>query len=290
MNPGRQQRREDHRQESPRRSNRYEQLIERIFFAGHQHGDRTVDFRREDIEAAAQELGVKLPKNLGDVVYSFRYRAELPEKIRALLAGTDEEWVILPTGRARYRFVAMPSELVRIRPNRKLPEIRVPDATPGVIAMHALSDEQALLAKVRYNRLIDLFLRIPCYSLQNHLRTTIPDIGQVETDEVYVGLDRHGAHYVVPVQAKGGKDRLGIVQIVQDFALCQHKFPDLIARPVAAQFIEADSIALFEFRLEADGRISVPEERHYRLVPSEELSSAEVTAYRQVAEAELRAE
>ena len=30
----------------------------------------------------------------------------------------------------------------------------------------------------------------------------------VETDEIYVGLDKRGSHYVVPVQAKGGNDRL----------------------------------------------------------------------------------
>jgi hypothetical protein len=47
--------------------------------------------------------------------------------------------------------------------------IKVPDATPGVIAKYALSDEQALLAKLRYNRLVDLFTAITCYSLQSHL-------------------------------------------------------------------------------------------------------------------------
>ena len=69
--------------------------------------------------------------------------------------------------------------------------------------MYAFNDEQALLARVRYNRLIDVFLGIACYSLQNHFRTTVSGIGQVETDEVYVGVDKSGAHYVVPVQAKG---------------------------------------------------------------------------------------
>ena len=41
-------------------------------------------------------------------------------------------------------------------------------------------------------------------ALQNHLRTTVAGMGQVETDEIYVGVDRSGSHYVVPVQAKGG--------------------------------------------------------------------------------------
>ena len=28
-------------------------------------------------------------------------------------------------------------------------------------------------------------------------------MGGVETDELYVGVDRHGVHYVLPVQASG---------------------------------------------------------------------------------------
>ncbi len=83
--------------------------------------------------------------------------------------------------------------------------IKVPAATPGIIEKYALSDEQALLARLRYNRLIDIFTGITCYSLQNHLRTMIPELGQVETDEIYIGVDRQGAHYVLPVQAKGGR-------------------------------------------------------------------------------------
>jgi hypothetical protein len=129
----------------------------------------------------------------------------------------------------------------------------VPDSTPGVIALYSLSDEQALLAKLRYNRLIDIFTQVTCYSLQNHLRTTAPEIGQIETDEIYVGVDRRGAHYVIPVQAKSGKDILSPVQIQQDIAMCLHKFPALICRPVGAQFLAEDVIVLFEFQDTSEG-------------------------------------
>ena len=110
-----------------------------------------------------------------------------------------------------------------------------------------LSDEQALLAKLRYKRLIDVFTGVTCYSLQSHLRTQAPDLGQVETDEIYVSLDRKGAHYVFPVQAKGERERLGVVQVEQDFDMCGTKFPSLICRPLGARFIEDDLIAIFEF-------------------------------------------
>jgi len=140
-----------------------------------------------------------------------------------------------------------------------------------MIVKYALNDEQALLAKLRYNRLIDIFTGVTCYSLQNHLRTYVFNLGQVETDEVYVGVDREGAHYVIPVQAKGGKDRLSVVQIEQDIAVCAAKFKDAICRPLAAQFIQSDLIALFEFESTPDG-VRVRTERHYQLVPPEELT------------------
>jgi hypothetical protein len=104
-------------------------------------------------------------------------------------------------------------------------------------------------------------------------------IGGVETDELYVGLDRHGVQYVLPVQAKGGRDRLGVVQIEQDIALCAEKFPSLVCRPLAAQFMRDDMIALFEFEV-TDEQVTVRDEKHYRLVASDELTPEELAQYR----------
>ncbi|MCY4521124.1 MAG: hypothetical protein OXC13_10170 [Caldilineaceae bacterium] len=170
---------------------------------------------------------------------------------------------------------------VRIRPRARLAVTKVPDATPGVVAKYALDDEQALLTRLRYNRLLDIFSGLACYSLQNHLRTTVPDLGQVETDEIYVGLDKWGRHYVLPVQAKGGQDEIGVVQIEQDIALCRSKFPNLICRAVAAQFMADSVIALFAFELDTHGEVRIVDERHYKLVPPEELSEEELSQYRQ---------
>lgn len=49
--------------------NRYSQIIEKIFLTIHKKGRREVLFSRTDIEKAAKELGIKLPKNLGDIIY-----------------------------------------------------------------------------------------------------------------------------------------------------------------------------------------------------------------------------
>jgi hypothetical protein len=261
----------------PSQRNRYSRIIEHIFFSRYQEGANEVEFRREEFEQVAQELGIRLPKNLGDIVYSLRYRTPLPPSITEK-APPGHTWVIRPAGRARYRLVTIPD--VVIVPSPILAETKVPDATPGLIAMYALNDEQAVLAKLRYNRLIDTFTGITCYSLQNHLRTTVPSMGQVETDELYVGVDRRGAHYIFPVQAKGGRDRQNIVQIEQDFAMCAMKFPSLICRAIGAQFMQDNLIALFEFE-ESQSGIALVSEKHYRLVPPDELTPEDLNAYRE---------
>ncbi len=235
-----------------------------------------MDFEREDIVTFANALEIRLPKNLGDLVYTFRYRSDLPSSIRAT-APDGEEWIIRSAGRSKYRFVLVTD--IPLIPNPNLTVTKIPDSTPGMIAKYAFNDEQAVLARVRYNRLIDVFLGIACYSLQNHLRTTVTDMGQVETDEIYVGVDKSGTHYVMPVQAKGGNDRLNRVQIEQDIAVCAEKMPSLVCRPVGAQFMKDDLIALFEFEQQGED-IRVASEKHYLLVSPDEVSDDDLARYR----------
>ena len=257
----------------------YSQIIAHVFAKHYKRGAKEVVFDREEIVDAAHKLGLPRPKNVGDVVYSFRFRKAFPESIKKT-APKGLEWVLRKAGASRYRFVLGKEWLVVPDPHRSI--IKVPDATPGVIAKYALTDEQALLAKLRYNRLVDLFAAITCYSLQSHLRTSVVGMGGVETDELYVGVDRHGVQYVLPVQAKGGRDRLGIVQIEQDIAVCAEKFPSLVCRPIAAQFMRDDVIALFEFEI-TDEQVTVRDEKHYRLVAPDQLTAEELAQYRRSA-------
>jgi len=262
----------------PSNGNRYSQLIEDIFLDKYKEGDTKVCFLRTDIEASAIKLGIKLPKNLGDIIYSFKFRNILPDAIRAK-ATEDREWVIKNIGRGQYAF-----ELVsqaRILPDMMMLATKIPDSTPNIVAKYAFNDEQALLAQLRYNRLLDIFTGVACYSLQNHLRTTVPGIGQVETDEIYVGIDKQGRQFVFPVQAKGGSDEIGVVQIEQDIRLCEHKYPTLICRSIAAQFVDSKKISLFEFVLQ-EGEVKKISERHYQLVLSSEITDEELAKYNQL--------
>lgn len=259
----------------------YQKIIEAIFLGRFQNGNEQVPFTRDDIESTAQALGLERPKNLGDVVYTFRFRRKLPESIMRC-SPPNREWIIRQQGDGLYVFALV--DPPRLSPSSGLIQIRVPDATPGLIARYALNDEQALLAIVRYNRLIDIFTGVACFSLQSHLRTKVPGVGQIETDEIYLGVDKRGVHHVFPVQAKGGSDRHSIVQIEQDVALCEHKFPHLTARPLAVQFLNNGAIAMLEFVQTSNG-LKIAAERHYSLVENSQLTEADLEIYRRSSEA-----
>lgn len=130
------------------KKNRYTRIIGEIFFAHFKKGDSRITFTREELIRMAKKSKVRLPKNLGDILYSFCYRTPLPESIRAC-APKGREWVIRPVGRAQYAFEA--TEASSIVPSPMIAETKIPDATPGVISKYAFTDEQALLAKIRYN-------------------------------------------------------------------------------------------------------------------------------------------
>lgn len=239
------------------------QILEYIFNSGFKPGSEEVPFSRDDIIEAATKLGLERPKNIGGVLYYYRYSAPFPGEMNDK-APAGKEWVIEGAGSAKYKFVAKP--LAQIHPSEDIEVVDIPDATPGLISKWAQNDEQALLAILRYNRLIDIFSGVTCYSLQNHLRTAVTDLGQVETDEIYIGIDDKGVEYVFPVQAKGGRDKQSSVQIEQDIALCEEKFSKLVCRPIAAQFIKDGRIALFDFEVATDASLKIRSEKHYRLV------------------------
>ncbi|HVB33670.1 MAG TPA: endonuclease [Patescibacteria group bacterium] len=257
---------------------RYVRIIETIFRQYWKNGKTEFVFERDELAQVCKGLGIAQPKNLGDIIYTFRYRRPLPKFILDTQPA-NRGWLILGDGDARYRFRL--NKLTHIRPTNGLLVRKIPDATPEIISHYALNDEQALLAKVRYNRLIDVFLGITAYSLQNHLRTKIENYGQIEIDELYVGVDSSGAQYIVPVQAKGGGDILGAIQTIQDVTFCktQERYRDCIPRAVSAQFLTDDTIALFETTFDGD-EVSIVRERHYKLTESKEIASADLQQYR----------
>lgn len=273
----------------------YAKIIETIFHRHYKKGVREFRFERQELEDVAKdlhdkgEISIKRPKNLGDVIYSFRHRRALPESILETQP-TGKGWLILGAGDGVYRFRL--NKVTHIYPNKSLKARKIPNATPEIVLKYALDDEQALLAKIRSNRLVDMFLGLTTYPLQSHLRAKIENYGQIEIDDFYVGIDSGGVHYIIPVQAKGPKDTLGVIQTIQDVTFCQtarttkskkgkRSFHELKCRPVSAQiFKDGNDEVIAMFLLDFDGdEVSIKEERHYRLVARSEISAADLASY-----------
>lgn len=256
---------------------KYDQVIEKVFLDNYKEGSNRVSFNREELADACKVLGIQRIKNLGDIPYSYRFRRELPTTIKEK-SSKNCEWIIIGTGVGNYEFrLASPA---KIQPTNNRKKIKILDATPEVIKKYAPgTDEQALLTKVRYNRLIDLFTGLTCYSIQNHLRTSISNIGQIEIDEIYVGVNKNGVHFIIPCQAKSPGDKFGIVQVMQDVQFCLEKYPQAICKPIAIQFLSENDIAILELFIDEDNhlyRLSVVDEKHYKLVSRDHLSNDEI--------------
>ena len=114
----------------PTSKNRYEVIIEKIFKQHYEIGAKQLSFDRSEIEEVAKLLKIELPKNLGDLIYSFRYRIPLPASIR-LTAEKGCEWIIEAAGRAKYSFKQV--RINRIVPRPELITIKVPDSTPEIV-------------------------------------------------------------------------------------------------------------------------------------------------------------
>lgn len=263
--------------------NKYSRIMIWIFKKGYKKGSRRVAFEREDLRRACKALEIPMIRNVGDIPYSFRFRSELPDEIKET-APADCEWIIVGTGTAEYEFrLASPG---KISPAGARHPIKIPDATPEIVRKYAPgTDEQALLTRVRYNRLVDVFAGLTCYSIQNHFRTTVQGIGQIEVDEIYLGINKRGTHFVLPCQAKSPGDRFGIVQVMQDMSLCNERYPNTVCRPIALQFLGTDDVAVLELIVTEEDdlfRLNVVDEKHYKFVHRSEISEQELVEMKNV--------
>jgi hypothetical protein len=279
----------------------YNQIISDIFRRNRKLGATRFDFSRSDLLDAARRFGIAelegdektIAKNIGDIVYTYRFRKDFPSDI-VQEAPKGKMWIIVGKGDAQYEFRLITQPSIRADPS--LAATRIHDATPEIVRRFELGDEQAVLARIRYNRLVDLFCKCVAYSLQNHLRTKVEGIGQIEVDELYAGTSRSGEIFIIPVQVKRAKDRLGVSQLLQDLEYCRRKHPDMRARALGAQKMSYlqdgttyERIALFEFECrdtDADVEIMKVAEKHFVLLPHREITSRDLLAARNRSEAD----
>lgn len=224
-------------------SSRAEAIIEEVFRYHYRDGDRAVPFVREDLSRAADRLGVGQPKNLGEPIYQFRYVRPMPESV-ASMAPSGFEWVIRGRGHAKYAFEAV--EQAWFVPDDSVPDVAIPSATPRLIEEHALDDEQALLSRVRHADLVSVVTGVVARHLQSHVRSSV-ESGQVELDDLYVGVDDTGQHFVIPIEAKAGSGSISLIQVEQGAEFCRVKKPEAVCIPLGVQQLTEGRIHFFVF-------------------------------------------
>jgi hypothetical protein len=269
----------------------YSTVVLALFEKHYKGNGQPFDFAQNEYEAICKEKGLPAIGNKPDLVYQYRFRRRLPAEIEAQ-EPKGRKWVIELAGKGKYTFALR--KLKWIVATEGLVEIKIPDQTPEIIKQYARGDEQALLARVRYNRLIDVFLGITTSSLQNHLRATVKAMNgsQIEIDELYIGINSTGSHFVIPVQAKAGADYIAAVQARQDLLYCAQQFPSAVCRAVSAQFVgdgdDKDYIVLFEVALEGAEEVVLIRERRYRLAHRTEITDADLDFYKTLRDDQVR--
>jgi len=259
--------RESQDRDREEQSRNRDEVMQRVFQKNLSRGAAEVLFTMDDIREAIAAVGKIRPgykeNNVADVRYQYTSgRHILPDAINRL-----GPWMIVGRGKAQYAFVKLATS-PEIRIQDDLLTVSLPNATPEIVLEYAGTDEQGMLAKVNYNRLLDIFLQITCYHLQNHWRTSIKNKGQCEIDDLYVGLNINGKQFVIPVEAKCASENLSKTQIVQIIDFARDRYPKLIIRPVGVQEMKDGSLVLIEFTPAAHpDEIKIKEMRRYKLVP-----------------------
>jgi hypothetical protein len=251
---------------SPTLEKDYDRVITSLFSSKYKEGAKEIDFTKDELVAAAKKLKITI-RNVPDVVYTYRSRSNLPQSILA-----KGNWIIKPKGKGRLSFFKSKRKpFVEIQEG--LMDIEIPNALPEIVEKHASGDEQALLSSIRYNRLVDIFTGITCFHLQSHIRTTIEGEGQIEVDNLYVGIDSEGTEYVFPLEAKSpdDRDKVGWVQVSNMVKFAHQYFPKLKCRPIAAKPASHDKIYLIEFNNNLNSeKVSIVQVKSYKLIREKE--------------------
>jgi hypothetical protein len=203
-----------------------------------------------------------------DLKYNAKGRGSLPEEVQAT-APDGKEWRIKATGKGEYVFKLFDKGSGIFEIGTGLEPIKVPDALPSIVERYARrDDEQALLARIRYNNLVSVFLGLTTHSLQSHWKTSVESSTPVEIDEMYVGLDRDGVHYSIPVEAKGkpASEKVTAEQILNNYNAASDTFPQTVVIPVAAKVVDGYTFAMMRFEVDPEAEtVTKTDERHYTL-------------------------
>lgn len=210
-----------------------------------------IPFSKEDLVYHGDQiraLGITVRKlavkNVPDIIYTYRARSDMPAEIQKV-----GNYAIVGRGKGLYYFAKIS------RPNRmQLPKTmtiaRVPNSLPSWAQQFMSNDEQGMLTSMACNDLVMKHLGLRrAFRLQSHLRCGVPNYGQVEIDEVYVGEDSNGDHVIIGVEAKdrSGNDLLNVAQLYGSSQALQSLYPNQNHKVLGVKPDQNDNICICEF-------------------------------------------
>jgi hypothetical protein len=221
----------------------YDEVILEVFLRHYRANADRLLFQKDELAEACGRHGITV-RNIPDIIYTYRSRRSLPAEILA-----TGHWAIEPAGRGAYAF-----RLLHNAPHFEIPfgdyaPVDIYNAIPEVVEGLLRQDEQSLLTLVLYNRLVDIFTGLTCFHIQNHYRSFIAGMGEVELDALYVGVDKTGTLIVIPIEAKSQaeSEMIGRIQVSQMAKLVRQDFADLGRRVLAIKILADRTIAIVEF-------------------------------------------
>jgi hypothetical protein len=252
-----------------RKWNKYKRIFCAVFDKKHAAAGPSPDniaFTTADMARHQEALGLT-GGNPYDLKYNAKGRGALPPEVQAT-APDGKEWRIRATGKGEYVFKLFARGAGLFEIDASIPATKLPDALPSIIERYSRDDEQALLARIRYNDLVSVFLGLATYSLQSHWKSAGGSGSPTEVDEMYVGLDRNGVHYAIPIEAKGrpSSERITTEQILSNYELARREFPQTVVIPLAAKVVDDYTFAMMRFEVDGDAEtVAKVFERHYTL-------------------------
>jgi hypothetical protein len=204
------------------------------------HGNKLVEFGLSNRRLAV--------KNVPDILYTYRARADLPSEILAL-----GHFAIIGRGKGLYALVSIPFPNRFILP-AKMKVIQFPNKIPAWVRPYLVNDEQGMLTMIQSNHLITHYIGLKSsFRLQSHLRFGVPKYGQVEIDELYIGKSKQG-EIGIGVEAKDAapNDCLNVSQLFGTGQALKELFPNVPKRLIGAKPDGSNRICLAEFSIVDD--------------------------------------
>ena len=225
---------------SKRYFNRYEAMMALIFSEKYQETDAPIPFTKDDLIAAAESLLIDLPQNLSDIIYALRHRSPIPKAILDT-AKEGQEWVIETVGRGKYWLIQRPCQKIEADPTAV--DFLVADETPIIARNFGMKGAPLLELILRKNRILKQFLSSPIEHLQSHVRASVTGVGQVEIGSLFFSQS-YGVIVPICLVAKPGQFNLNKATQAMKFA--SEHYGRLDCRPVVAQLLSENKVALFE--------------------------------------------